>query len=209
MVLRVDDLVAHAALRRGRKLDQHDRRAERVRDGVSRAVFQMERGEGREGGEKGESGLEMRAGHFSAQLKCEGGSLVGAVVELPHQSSELPHQSTTVLPTITCSSLLALPPSSVTLLPSPCLARPIDPSKPTSPWLILEERGTKSRPLSAGRIDDNLQPAMTSDYSAHLGANSGGANGVYWVELLGKPPMACGFATWPPRERIASSRWNG
>jgi hypothetical protein len=32
----------------------------------------------------------------------------------------------------------------------------------------------------------DVRPAISSDYSAHLGANSGGANGVYWVEVLGQ-----------------------
>lgn len=55
----------------------------------------------------------------------------------------------------------------------PCLARPIDPTRPSSPWLVLPD----DHPSSL-----TLHP---SDYTAHLGANSGGANGVYWVEVLG------------------------
>ncbi len=33
-------------------------------------------------------------------------------------------------------------------------------------------------------------PSGGAEYVAHLGANSGGANGVYWVEILGA--AACG-----------------
>ena len=54
-------------------------------------------------------------------------------------------------------------------------AEPIDPRQPGSPWFLRPE---------------GLRTALArlvgpSDYVAHLGANSGGANGVYWVELLG------------------------
>ena len=54
-------------------------------------------------------------------------------------------------------------------------ARPIDPARPTSPWLIDAKRGRESFRVSGG-----VQP-----YTAHLGVNSGGANGVFWVEVLG------------------------
>ena len=55
-----------------------------------------------------------------------------------------------------------------------CLARPIDPNKDTSPWFVCPE-GLNLAP------DQMVGP---SDYLAHLGANSGGANGVYWLEVL-------------------------
>jgi hypothetical protein len=55
-----------------------------------------------------------------------------------------------------------------------CRAEPIDPGQPSSPWLILPQAST----ISAERL---IGP---SDYQARLGANSGGANGVYWVEVL-------------------------
>lgn len=59
-------------------------------------------------------------------------------------------------------------------------ATPIDPTRPTSPWLI--------RPQSSGRwVDQCIGP---SHYEAHLGANTGGANGVYWVTLCGSGPSA-------------------
>jgi hypothetical protein len=59
----------------------------------------------------------------------------------------------------------------------PCTASPIDPRRPTSPWLI--------QPAGQTNIGCFFLTASPSDYKAHLGANSGGANGVYWVEVLG------------------------
>ena len=75
-----------------------------------------------------------------------------------------------------------------------CEARPVDSSKPTSPWLIVENNSRRltafgERPsdprefrglLAPGYCSKNCQPF----YAAHLGANSGGANGVYWLEVL-------------------------
>ena len=61
-------------------------------------------------------------------------------------------------------------------------ARPIDPTRPHSPWLIFSERDGDS---SSFLIPHS---SLSADYSAHLGANSGGANGVYWVDLLGTEP---------------------
>lgn len=55
-----------------------------------------------------------------------------------------------------------------------CRAAPIDPQRPSSPWLIL--------PDGLGPSAERL--VGPSDYQAHLGVNSGGANGVYWLELL-------------------------
>ncbi len=91
-------------------------------------------------------------------------------------------------------SLVPLP-SPLSSLPSPlaCSARPIDPAKPTSPWLILETDNSRGQTARVGlrRIakpqGDAAKPraAPPADYVAHLGANSGGANGVYWVEILG------------------------
>ncbi|NLE39336.1 MAG: hypothetical protein GX621_15050, partial [Pirellulaceae bacterium] len=56
-----------------------------------------------------------------------------------------------------------------------CLARPIDAARPRSPWILL--------PAAMNR--DFSEMTGPSDYTAHLGANSGGANGVYWVEIVG------------------------
>jgi hypothetical protein len=55
-------------------------------------------------------------------------------------------------------------------------ACPIDPTKPTSPWFISLSNIPRRSPLAP----------RSSCYTAHLGANSGGANGVYWVEILGE-----------------------
>jgi hypothetical protein len=54
-----------------------------------------------------------------------------------------------------------------------CEARPVDPGRPGSQWLIAPSGGPQAASL-VGR----------ADYEAHLGANTGGANGVYWVEGL-------------------------
>ncbi|MEN6459212.1 MAG: N-6 DNA methylase [Thermoguttaceae bacterium] len=62
-----------------------------------------------------------------------------------------------------------------------CLARPIDPKRPTSPWLVCDDHAGEPGEMSSdGR--------SSADYTAHLGANSGGANGVYWVEVVGETP---------------------
>jgi hypothetical protein len=59
---------------------------------------------------------------------------------------------------------------------TPFLARPIDATRPGSPW-FLQPQGFSVN------MEDLIGP---SDYIAHLGANTGGANGVYWLELLGR-----------------------
>jgi hypothetical protein len=61
------------------------------------------------------------------------------------------------------------------LIASRFLARPIDATRPGSPW-FLQPQGFSVK------MEDLIGP---SDYTAHLGANTGGANGVYWLELLG------------------------
>ena len=58
----------------------------------------------------------------------------------------------------------------------PFHAEPIEPERPGSPWFLRPE-GFHTR------LDRLVGP---SDYTAYLGANSGGANGVYWVEVLGE-----------------------
>lgn len=55
-------------------------------------------------------------------------------------------------------------------------ALPVDRKRLQSPWLL--------RPVDLGVDIDRL--AGPSDYTAHLGANTGGANGVYWLRLLGR-----------------------
>ena len=58
----------------------------------------------------------------------------------------------------------------------PHLARPIDPERGNSPWMITSKE-------IATDIGDLVGP---SEYDAHLGANSGGANGVYWLRIVGR-----------------------
>jgi hypothetical protein len=71
------------------------------------------------------------------------------------------------------SSPLPRPPFPAPL--SPFWARPIDPARLNSPWLILPEQEGPSLAMPSG----------AAAYVAHLGANSGGANGVYWMKILG------------------------
>jgi hypothetical protein len=52
-------------------------------------------------------------------------------------------------------------------------AMPIDPTRPTSPWFLWPKGWSRA-------ASDLIGP---SDYEAHLGANTAGANGVYWVTL--------------------------
>ncbi len=61
------------------------------------------------------------------------------------------------------------------LAASPFYARPIDAARPGSPW-FLQPQGFSLK------MEELIGP---SDYTAHLGANTGGANGIYWLELLG------------------------
>jgi SAM-dependent methyltransferase len=59
-------------------------------------------------------------------------------------------------------------------------ARPIDPDRPGSPWFLWPEGWS-------GPTESLFGP---SDYHAHLGANSGGANGVFWLALADAVPDA-------------------
>ncbi|MBN2475199.1 MAG: N-6 DNA methylase [Pirellulales bacterium] len=54
-------------------------------------------------------------------------------------------------------------------------AEPIEPELPSSPWFLRPE----------GFRAELRQVIGPSDYTAHLGANSGGANGVFWLQVLG------------------------
>jgi hypothetical protein len=56
------------------------------------------------------------------------------------------------------------------------LAQPIDLDHLASPWIVYAKASTVLPGTATG-------PA---DYTAHLGANSGGANAVYWLEVQGK-----------------------
>lgn len=55
-------------------------------------------------------------------------------------------------------------------------AEPIEPARPGSPWFLRPEG-----------LEAELERLVgPSDYQARLGANTGGANGVYWVEVLAR-----------------------
>jgi hypothetical protein len=53
------------------------------------------------------------------------------------------------------------------------LAQPIDPQHPTTPWIVRPAGSTAALSGIVGR----------ASYTAHLGANSGGANAVYWLKV--------------------------
>ena len=57
-------------------------------------------------------------------------------------------------------------------------AIPVDPENPTSPWLTAPKKA----------IPAILKVIGKSDYKAFEGVNTGGANGVYWIEVLKELP---------------------
>jgi len=57
-------------------------------------------------------------------------------------------------------------------------AEPVDKSDLTSPWITAPKRVLKALRNVLG----------TSVYKAHEGSNTGGANGIYWVEVVGQRP---------------------
>ena len=65
-----------------------------------------------------------------------------------------------------------------TLVAQHCQATPLRTDSPGAPWIV--QSAESAFPLTAlvGR----------SDYQAHLGANSGGANAIYWLRIVGKAP---------------------
>ena len=58
------------------------------------------------------------------------------------------------------------------------VAEPVDPNDPTSPWLTARPKAIKAVRKVLGK----------SDYEAHAGAYTGGANAVYWVDIIYKRP---------------------
>jgi SAM-dependent methyltransferase len=58
------------------------------------------------------------------------------------------------------------------------VAEPVNPSDPTSPWLTARPKALKAVRKVLGK----------SDYKAHEGVNTGGANAVYWVDIVYKRP---------------------
>jgi type I restriction-modification system DNA methylase subunit len=57
-------------------------------------------------------------------------------------------------------------------------AEPVDEKDPTSPWITGRKKAIKAVKKILGK----------SDYTAHEGVNSGGANAVYWVEIVDRRP---------------------
>jgi SAM-dependent methyltransferase len=57
-------------------------------------------------------------------------------------------------------------------------AEPVNPTDPTSPWLTARSKAIKAVQKVLGK----------SDYMAHAGAYTGGANAVYWVDIVYKRP---------------------
>jgi hypothetical protein len=57
-------------------------------------------------------------------------------------------------------------------------AEPVDPNDPTSPWLTVHPYAFMAIYKVRGK----------SDYKAHAGAYTGGANAVYWVEIIDRRP---------------------
>ncbi len=58
------------------------------------------------------------------------------------------------------------------------VAEPVDEKNPTSPWLTGKPKAIKAVRNVLGQ----------SDYVAHAGCYTGGANGVYWVDVVDKRP---------------------
>ncbi|MGB9887122.1 MAG: N-6 DNA methylase [Moorellales bacterium] len=58
------------------------------------------------------------------------------------------------------------------------VAGPVASEDPTSPWLTGKKKAVEAVKKVLGR----------SDYQAHAGVYSGGANGVYWVEIVDRRP---------------------
>jgi hypothetical protein len=58
------------------------------------------------------------------------------------------------------------------------VAEPVNPSDPTSPWLTTHPKVIRFIRKVLGK----------SDYVAHAGAYTGGANAVYWVDIVYKRP---------------------
>jgi hypothetical protein len=58
------------------------------------------------------------------------------------------------------------------------VAEPVNPTDPTSPWLTARPKAIKAVRKVLGK----------SDYKAHEGVNTGGANAVYWVNIVLKRP---------------------
>ena len=58
------------------------------------------------------------------------------------------------------------------------VAEPVNPEDPTSPWLTARLKALRAIRKVLGK----------SDYAAHEGVNTGGANAVYWVDIVYRRP---------------------
>lgn len=58
------------------------------------------------------------------------------------------------------------------------VAQPVDETDLTAPWITARPRALRAVKKVLG----------ASDYQAHAGAYTGGANGVYWLEIVGQRP---------------------
>lgn len=67
-------------------------------------------------------------------------------------------------------------PDQPTLVAQRCQATPIRTDSPGAPWIVQSAESAFSLAALVGR----------SEYQAHLGANSGGANAIYWLRVVGK-----------------------
>ena len=92
-------------------------------------------------------------------------------------------------------------------LPAACkvamLARPIDAERPTSPWMVIEaprasEEDDRAHSLARRAL---IGPA---EYKAHLGANSGGANAVYWLDVLDRDELGVRVRNRPAKAKRAA-----
>ena len=63
-----------------------------------------------------------------------------------------------------------------------CCAVPVAPEQPGSAWRIVEQ--TVEQTVEQHDRSSHASVLQKSDYTAILGANTGGANGVYWVEII-------------------------
>ena len=117
----------------------------------------------REKGRKGEreKGSAERQADEPAEGLLQSADPASSLISDP--SSFIPHPSSFILH-----------PSSFIL--REFLARPIDPEHPTTPWIVQPQGATVDPGRFVGR----------AEYTAHLGANSGGANAVYWLEVQGR-----------------------
>ncbi len=70
----------------------------------------------------------------------------------------------------------------------PCHAVSIVPERSGSPWRIIDPGTIDDATSKEGCVSlcspHETQKSQKSDYTAMLGANTGGANGIYWVEIV-------------------------